>query len=49
MDGKIDIHCPQGVPDTIQFLIDQHDPTADHHGTVEKSCTAYRAKEPMDT
>ena len=31
MDGKIDIHGPQGVPGAIQFLIDQHDPTADHH------------------
>ena len=31
MDGKIDIQGPQGVPDAVQFLIDQHDPTADHH------------------
>jgi hypothetical protein len=31
MDGKINIHGPQDVPGAIQSLIDQHDPTADHH------------------
>ena len=31
MDGKIDIHGPQGVPDVIKFLVDQHNPTPDHH------------------
>ncbi len=48
MDGEIDIERAQQIADSIQFLVERHDPTADEQRAVEKTDLAQGAKQSTD-